>query len=491
MSRPNERSPHLCSVLQGTALSRNERVGSAGTPAAGVSRVIKAKLLLLTFLYVAALLWAYATIVEPEYGYEGFTLRWPSAVQMAWLVTVALLPVSILPSSSWRPSALVVWWLYLTVYIPAIIVPALSLSIPLEKLLQLQLTLLLCLGLLSWVSSRTRLLSVSQIVVSPALFWLTFLMIWITCVGIIIALGRFSSLVSNVASLFEGASEYTIRDKYADLCQQAPLLGYLTGPVANAIDPFLMAFGLKYRRRRCLIAGIIGQVIVFSLTGFKTALLSIVFLALLYVFVLRSRRSLGLVLTAGLMIAVLASTVIDRATNSVFLTHLITRRTIMTTGLVTGYYFEHYSQVGPVGMGYHFALLRDERMLTPAKEIGFAYWGTDTNANANLWAAGYAEAGLPGMFLYTIFTAFLIWIYDSIAAMRDPAVAVLLLAMPAATVSNTLPSTTLITHGALAAALILYLAPTSTGGEKSHPSSIVGTPVRNLLRGPNDLATTH
>jgi hypothetical protein len=315
-------------------------------------------------------------------------------------------------------------------------------------------------------------------VVSPALFWPAFLIIWVVCIVILIASGRFSSLAGNLASLFEGANEYTIRSQYSDLLQEVPLLGYLTGQLSNAIHPFLMAFGLRYRRRVCLIAGIVGQVIVFCLTGFKSALASIVFLALLALFVVRPRRSLGLVLTSGLMIAVLASTVIDRATNNVFWTSLITRRTVLTPGLVTGFYFEHYSQIGPVGLGYHFAFLRDERMLAPPSEIGFAYMGdANIHANANLWAEGYADLGLPGMFLYTIFTAFLIWIYDSIAARRDPAMAVLLLAMPAATVSNTLPSTTLITHGALAAALILYLAPSPIENEESHPSSTVGTSV--------------
>jgi len=459
-------------------LSRGERTGVAAAAEARVTGGMRGKLLLATSLYLVALLWAYATIVVPKYGYEGFALRWPSAVQMAWLVTLALLPVLFLPKSSSRPSALVVWWLYLTVYIPAIIVPALSLSIPLEKLLQLQLTLLPCLALLSWVSSGPRLLSVRQMVVSPTLFWPAFLTIWIICLGIIFVWGRFSSLASNIMSLFEGASEYTIRSKYADLVQEAPFLGYLTGQVSNAIHPFLIAFGLRYRRMACLIAGIVGQVIVFSLTGFKSALTAIVFLALLALFVLRRRRRFGLVLTSGLMAAVLLSTVVDRATNDVWLTFLITRRTMLTPGLLTGFYFEHYSQIGPVGIGYHFPLLRDERLLRPPNEIGFAYFGdANIDANANLWAAGYAEVGLPGMFLYTIFFGFLIWIYDSIAARRDPAMAVLLLAMPAATVSNTLPSTLLITHGGLATALILYLAPAHIRDEESHPSSPVGTPV--------------
>jgi len=471
MSKPNELSSQWgYSRPLTNASSRGEHMGVAGATDARVMSGMTGKLLLATALYVAALLWAYATIVVPEYGYEGFGLRWPSALESAWLITMVLSPVLFLRSSSSRPSALVVWWLYLTVYIPAIIVPALSLSMPPGMLLQLQLTLLLCLGLLSWASSGCRLLRVRQMVVSPTLFWPVLVMIWVICLAILIALGRFSSLVSNIAALFEGANEYDIRSKYAVLGQEVPVLGYVTGQVSNAIDPFLMAFGLRYRRPTCLIAGIVGQVVVFSLTGFKGALASIAFLALLAGFVLRSRRSFGLTLASTLMVAVLGSTVIDRATNGTWFTCMITRRTIMTPGMLTGFYFEHYSQIGPVGMGWHFSLLRDERMLTPANEIGFAYFGDPhVNANANLWAQGYADAGLTGMFLYTIITAFLIWLYDSIAAARDPTMALLLLAMPAANVSNTLPTTVLITHGALATALVLYFSPLSTPSESVEP----------------------
>jgi len=452
----------------GTILSRNERVGSGGTPADGVSTAMKAKLLLVIVLYMAALLWAYVAIAVPEFGYEGFALKSPRAVQMVLLILMVLLPVSFLPSSSPRPSALIVWWLYLTVYIPAIMVPALSLSMPLEKSLQLQLTLLLCLGLLSWASSGRRLLRVRQIVVSPTLFWPAFLAVWVICLGIMIGSAKFSSIMSNIASLFEGADEYTIRSKFNDLARGIPLLGYLIGQVALAFNPFLIAFGLRYRRTTCLIAGIAGQIIAFSLAGYKASLASIVFLCLIAVFIRRWRRSLGLAFASGLMIAVLASTVIDRATNSVFFTSVITRRTILTPGLLTGFYFEHYSQIGPVGMGYHFALLRDERVLTPPNEIGYAYFDdVNVNANANVWAEGYAELGFLGSFLYTIILGFMIWIYDSIAAGRDPTMAILLAAMPAAGFANTLPSTVLITHGGLAAALLLYFLPSPSPSESS------------------------
>ena len=438
------------------------------------------KLMLVIALYVASLMWAYATVVSPEYAYEGFVLIWPSALQMAWLITLVLLPALFLPYSFSRPSALILWWLYLAVYIPATIVPAITLSMPAEKLLPLQISLLLCMGLLGWTGSGPRLLAIKEAVVSPTMFWPTFLFIWGACIAYVVISGRVSSLVSNVASLFAGADEYTIRGKYRDVLMEAGNgLGYVVGQLSQAFNPFLIAFGLTYRRRMCLIAGIVGQIIVFSLTGFKAALMS-VFLLLFVATVKHWRSKFGLAVTSGLIAIVLAATVLYHATGSLYGTTVTTRRALLTPGLVTGFYFEHYSQIPPVGLGIHF--FRDERVLTPPNEIGFAYFGdVDVNANANLWAEGFAEAGLPGILLFTIITAFSIWIYDSIAAGRDPAMALLLLAMPAATLSNTQPTTVLVTHGGLAAALLLYLSPCPRRGEATEPE---------VPHGPNELLST-
>src|SRR5208282_4363084 len=83
MSRSNGKSPHLPSSPEGGMVPEH--------------RMNRVKLLLVSGLYVATLLWAYATIVSREFAYEGFALTWPGAVQMAGLITLALLPALLLP----------------------------------------------------------------------------------------------------------------------------------------------------------------------------------------------------------------------------------------------------------------------------------------------------------------------------------------------------------------------------------------------------------
>ena len=232
----------------------------------------------------------------------------------------------------------------------------------------------------------------------------------------------------------------------------------MVGQLGQALNPFLISFGLVYRRRMCLIAGIMGQIVVFSMTGFKTAALCAIFLALVAVFVKRWRHNFGLALTAGVIGLVLVAAVADRATGNIFFNSIITRRALVVPGLLTGFYLEHYSHVPPVGVGLH--LSHDESVIGPANEIGLTYFGNaDVNANANLWAEGFAEFGVPGIVGFTLFLAFMLWLYDSLASRRDLQMSVLLAAMPAIMLSNTSPLTVVISHGGLAAALLLYLSP--------------------------------
>src|SRR5215831_17889187 len=98
-------------------------------------------------VYVATLLWAYATAVSPHFAYDGYKLAWPDARSMIWLTTLALLPALSMPYSLSKPSGMILWWLYIAAYIPSVFIPALSLTMPFEKLLPLQICLLLCMGL--------------------------------------------------------------------------------------------------------------------------------------------------------------------------------------------------------------------------------------------------------------------------------------------------------------------------------------------------------
>ena len=416
--------------------------------------------LLAAAAYAGVLLWVYATILSPLFSYEGYRLAWPGPLAMVWLILLALGPAPFLPHTLSRPSALIVWWLYLAAYIPSILVPALSLGMPWEKLLPLHLSLAVSMGLLCLVCS-SRPLAIGQMKLSPTLFWSVFALIWLA--GLAFASGQFSVL-ANVGSMFTGATEYDIRGQVQRVVTGGNrVLAYVLGELGQALNPFLLALGIVRRRGLYLAAGIIGQLIVFGVNGFKTVVLSAILLPLVFVLIRRWRRNFGLAFTSGVIAIILACAVVDSANGSIFFSSLFTRRTLAGPGLLTGFYFDHFSQVSHAGIAYH--LQRDASVLDASREIGLVYFGSsNVDANANLWAEGFADLGVPGVLGFTLIAAVMIWLYDSIAKRRNLELAVLLAVMPAVDLSNSAPTTVLITHGGLAAAILLYFAPLPPAG---------------------------
>jgi hypothetical protein len=428
--------------------------------------------LLAAAAYAGTLLWVYATILSPLFSYEGYRLAWPGPLAMVWLMLLALGPAPLLPHTLSRPSALIVWWLYLAAYIPSILVPALSLSMPWEKLLPLHLSLAVSMGLLCLVCF-SRPLAIGHMKLRPTVFWSIFTLVWLAGLGFAYWNAR---VLPNVSSLFRGGNEYDIRSQVEQAVTGGNrLLAYVSGEFGQALNPFLIALGVVSRQRLYLAAGIIGQVIIFGVTGFKTVVLSAIFLPLMLVLIRRWHRNFGLAFTSGVIAIILVCALADRASGNVFFSSLFARRTLAGPGLLTGFYFDHFSQVSHAGIGYH--LHRDASVLDVSREIGLVYFGSsNVDANANLWAEGFADFGVPGILGFTLILAFMIWLYDSIARKCNLELAVLLAVMPAVGLSNSAPTTVLITHGGLAAAMLLYLVPLAPAeaaelGERHAPAS--------------------
>lgn len=428
-------------------------------------RVKRTLVVLLMSAYIAVLLWAYATIISPAFIYDGYFCNWPEPFEMVWLLAVCLIPILFLPMRLSRPSGLIVWWLYATVFIPSTLLPKLSLSLGVERLVPLEVTLLACMAFLSAVSLG-KTLAVPQLAINPKIFWPVILSVWSACLLFVCSHFNVSTLIANLASLFLGGSEYTIRNGFIEeLSQTGRILGYTTGQVGEALNPFFIAYGLVYRHWLFLMLGVFGQLMIFAVLGAKSILFSTVFLVLVYVMTRRFQANFGLALSGLLIIVVLVSAGLDLRSGSIFASSITSRRTLMDPGLLTGFYFEHYSQVSHVGIGYHFGS-RGAAVPAPSYEIGLVYFGDEhIDANANLWAEGFADFGIPGVFGFTLLLAGMMWVYDSIAARHNPVWAVLLVAMQAFALSNSPPLTVLLTHGGLASAFLLWCAPTAESGE--------------------------
>jgi hypothetical protein len=219
-----------------------------------------------------------------------------------------------------------------------------------------------------------------------------------------------------------------------------------------------------------VLLGLAGQLLIYSVTGYKNVLFSIVVVPLVYGAVAFARRSFGpLMAAAGAGIIVVTAVAGDLSLG-------LARRVFATPGQVGWYYFEFFSD-HPLYQLSHSVLSwlgPSPYSLPPPKVIGAVYFsdiGSGVNANANLWSDAFANFGLAGVVVFTLILALVLWVVDGIGRGRDLRVAGPLLAVAGLNLSDGALLTGLLTNGiALSCVLIALMPPTTTAaGGRSPP----------------------
>lgn len=396
-------------------------------------------------LYVLFLNWAYIAVIVPRYEYMGFVANsvQPSYVFFAWLI--AVVPSLWMPVRLQRPSQVIYWLLYVLVFVPAILIPLYTLTGDINQWLIRSLSLLGAVAMLAmmYTIAPVRIPVVPQ---SRLVFWLTLIVFTIVSYGY--AIGVFGADFKLV-SLWD---VYTVRAEYkATLQHSSGIIAYLTSWQGNAINPFLISYGLVHRLPVLLLLGVAGQFFLYSITGFKSVLFSGVLVLALYIALRNRGNSFGLYVIWGATTLVLLSALMKIGLQREELSSLLLQRVFAVPGLLTGYYFDFFSQ-------HQTAMLGDSRLrflfpsypydLSIPNLIGEVYFGRpDSSANANLWADAYANFGFWGVFGFTFALGFLFWFLDSLARGRDPRIVSLVQGMPGFTLANASLMTSIFTHG--------------------------------------------
>lgn len=372
-------------------------------------------------VFVALFQWAYIHFVSETYSSYGFDYQ-PVPdfyVALAWFF--AILPSLWMPIKLTRASQLGYWVLYLTVAIPSMLVPLFAgLNRP-DEIVPLIVTLCAGVGILG-LGYLFRPHSFRPSTISPTAFWTGFSILGVACTLTIIV-----SFWGNM-HLVSFADIYDVRDNAQDAGGGA-VLNYALMWSYGAIYPFLMAWGLYYRKRLLFVLGSLGQVLVYSCFGTKASLLSIVFITGLY-FLFRLGRapfSLKLVWAIAGVFFVLCAIFMVEGEEPDFVTltlmFLVMFRSFGLSGLLTGqyyYFFQHnphtyFSHLKVAGWfvhyPYHYPL---------GTEIGYYYYGAQIDTTAHFWATdGLAALGVPGILFASAVCAFVFWIIDSATVQHD------------------------------------------------------------------------
>jgi hypothetical protein len=411
---------------------------------------------LLTILYVVLLNFTYSSVTSPSFSYLGYINLHPAMSILIVSGLIAIIPSLWMPIALKRPSQLVYWILYVLVYIPTSVIPFFILDMSVGKLLMFNIVLLVVFYILGYVQ-RFPLLRITTIEMPRSIFW----------IGVYLSSLLLYSLVGYTFGFsfkLIGLSEvYDVRGDYREtLASASALVAYGIAWQANVINPLLISQGLVSKNLFNLLFGIFGQLLIFSITGFKSVLFSSLFIMAI-LFALKNRGKIfGLLTIAGTVGLVFITSVIALFLHDGYLSSLLVRRLIITPGLLTGYYYDFFSNHSKAMLGHSVfkSIIDYPYSLDPPFLIGQVYFNSAAkSANANLWADSFANFGFIGIILFTLLLGTILWLYDSLTVSIDYRVACLMLGIPAISLSNSALLTSMLTHGIMLAILLVYLMP--------------------------------
>jgi hypothetical protein len=405
---------------------------------------------LVLFGYAGALLYVYAAIVAPAFAYEGFEWVAPDAGGVALALTCTGVVSILYPDELSSPSRVVIAILAVLVVVPVAVV------IPCTAAIRDTATWAPALVTVSWALARW--ISARQTTRPPLpspsapLFWTVF-----TVVSLVLVVAVAFDFGFRVEWL-SFADVYSVRSDFKGIRADSSLVGrYGVNWLGNIVGPFLLIYAVAARRWVVAVPGLVLMLWIYSITGFKATLLGIA-LVVLVAFLVRLRARSAVWLATAFVSVVLVSAVSDQVIGS-GLTSLAVRRMTLLPALLTGDYWEFFSS-NPNAMLGHSVLspwVSYAYSGDPPAVIGMAYFHSATaNANANLWADGFANFGQPGVLLAGLVLGLVLRLADRLASGRAAVLTAGVMVMPAVTLANSGILTSLLTGGMVLALVLLW-----------------------------------
>jgi hypothetical protein len=396
-----------------------------------------------------------------EWAYFGFEYYDPgtSYVLLSWIL--AFVPAAWMPIRLSRPSHLIYWVLYITAYIPSIVVPLYAgLTSPQEwgrlaSVLFVGFAVIAC-------SYACPLRKISPPLLSQSLFWSIL-------IGLVLVLSAWMIIVfRRDLHIVSFNDVYFLRDAANDMTGSGTNFAFMI--TTGALYPLLMGAGLYYKRKSLILAGMFGQLLIYSIAGTKGSILSIVFVPCMYLLLKVSRLPFGVVFLFSCL-TLLGGTAWIYAESGgnpgpigTLLCFVVLMRTLAINGLVTAQYFDFF-QKNPFTLFSHVTginwVLHYPYSYPIGMEIGLAYQGTTgLDQTGSFWAMdGLAGLGLAGVLLVSGICAVVFWCLDSVSQGHDPKLPALMATYEAYNLANISLFTSLWSGGLGAMVILLYWMP--------------------------------
>lgn len=398
----------------------------------------------------------YVTVIAPAFAYDG-SFYAPVSEFAVWIAgAAAIIPSLWLPERMTRPSQVALWLIYLVGYIPASLVMYYVQGRGLAELWPFTFVLLVSMAILGAMDHLPRTYWVVPIRSTSGSFSLFLMIAAIGALGYIAVTVGINFQLPNILEIAD------TRASFGDAVQASgTALAYIVVWSANVIAPLLIAMGLRRGRLWLAAVGVVLELVIYGITGFKTALFSGVLIAGLVALLSTRRRPSGAGLAWIASSLVIATAVFDNLNGSIVVTSIFVRRLLEVPALVTSRYFEYFSSHPTYNLAHSFlrTWFRPPSQLTPPQLIGSVYYGPETSANGGLWADGFANFGFPGTLVFAAILGCVFWLLDVVADGTDLSVTGSIAGLLSVTLTNSGLFTTMVSHGLGVAIILIAILP--------------------------------
>lgn len=407
-------------------------------------------------VFIGGLEYVYAGYLATRFGYLGYSYQEPDRVWMIGSYLLLLVVAIFLPYKPTRASGFALWFLYVALVVPIATIPLFgSARAPADTFFfALYCSVVWVLVALALKPGVPALVPVRES--GEKLLWIV---IGLVSLSTYVYLSLVFGLTINLLSVFD---VYETRLEYRDqLVPTVPLLGYLITNQGNVINPLLIALG-AYRKKWALVAlGALGQLVIYSTTGYKTVLISIP-ICLVLALVLRRRNAFfGYGVIVGSVVLVWSCIVIDRIV-SLGLIDIVVSRVFATAGYLMPLYRDVYDDNPPALWAYSFlsSFIESSYDTSPGFQVARETLGrSDVQLNASLFADGYANLGLAGIAIEAAALAIILILIDSASRRLPLALVVPTSVLPVFSLANGSPFTALLSYGFVLMAVVFALMP--------------------------------
>ena len=414
-----------------------------------------------TLLFSGSCIDVYINYLSATFSRFGFAYRPPSPAILAYAFVAVLVPAFILPRTIERVTDFVHWMLYFGLYISVIIFPVLQGDLGRTDQFRLVTSLfasfLIILAPVRFWNPSLATLSKSVSIDARSFWQLFFFAYALLNIFVIAVFGSHLKLV-GLEQIYEQRAE-------ASDVQATSLVGYATGILAGAFNPFLIALGLCRPKKKLLLAiGVVGQLLIFATAAAKIVLISSAITPVLYYLVVRkgALENVGLIFGGGACGLWVALNVIGTDN---FILQTIVSLTFMRAFCITGVAMAFYTTFfleHPLTHFSHIQVMRNFIHYPYPDSVGevigrYMAPGTTLDANASFWATdGMAALGFTGIVLAGVLFRLAFRLFDGLAQKSDIRIACVAIVPLLMSVTNSSLFTSMFSGGGGALLVLLY-----------------------------------